>query len=248
VSSTELVPGDVVLLDAGVLPCDMVLLSGECIVDENMLTGESVPVRKVRSAEQRGRSCHRQSRPAARPAAPACLPGARPPAGRTRTHTHARPPAWPPPQVPYSPVADGLGYAPDKASSCTLYGGTSVAQARGKKGHKALAVVCRTRFYSAKGQLLRSILFPNELNESFVSDSVKFILVMLSAAILMYIWSMFTLISVGATSQRITIRFFDMITVAVPPSLPACLTIATVFSIGRLRKKVRAARAFRAAR
>lgn len=33
------------------------------------------------------------------------------------------------------------------------------------------------------------------------------------------------------------VRFFDMITIAVPPALPACLTIATVFSIGRLRKK-----------
>jgi hypothetical protein len=138
-------------------------------------------------------------------------------------------------------VGDGLGYSPDKAASCTLYGGTTVAQARGKKGQKALAQVCRTSFCSAKGQLLRSILFPNELNESFISDSVKFIGIMLTAAILMYIWSMFTLISVGASTTRIVIRFFDMITVAVPPSLPACLTIATVFSIGRLRKKVCAA-------
>ena len=31
--------------------------------------------------------------------------------------------------------------------------------------------------------------------------------------------------------------FFVMITIAVPPALPACLTIATVFSIGRLRKR-----------
>jgi cation-transporting ATPase 13A2 len=186
VTSTELVPGDIVVLDAGVLPCDMVLLSGECIVDENMLTGESVPVRKT----------------------------------------------------PYSPVADGLLYDPDKHAGCTLYSGTALAQARGKKGQKAVAVVCRTRFYSAKGQLLRSILFPNELNQSFISDSLKFIAVMLTAAILLYIWGMVTLIAVGASSTRIVIRFFDMITVAVPPSLPACLTIATVFSIGRLRKKV----------
>ncbi|PNW86612.1 hypothetical protein CHLRE_02g093700v5 [Chlamydomonas reinhardtii] len=183
--SSALVPGDLVVVAPGTLPCDMVLLRGECILDENMLTGESVPVRKVE----------------------------------------------------YNAVADGLAYQPDKCPGCTLFGGTVVAQARAPRAQKPLAMVCRTRFYSAKGQLLRSILFPREPEESFISDSLRFICVMLAACMGLYIWAAVVLAQVGASPDRIVVRFFDMITIAVPPALPACLTIATVFSIGRLRKK-----------
>ncbi|KAJ9074597.1 hypothetical protein DSO57_1004737 [Entomophthora muscae] len=47
-SSVELVPGDVFRVEVGQpVPCDAVLLSGEVIVDESMLTGEAMPVRKL---------------------------------------------------------------------------------------------------------------------------------------------------------------------------------------------------------
>ena len=46
--STTLVPGDIVNLNQlSLFPCDMFLLSGDGIVNESMLTGESVPVGKV---------------------------------------------------------------------------------------------------------------------------------------------------------------------------------------------------------
>eukprot|EP00882_Tetradesmus_deserticola_P011647 GHRQ01012321.1.p1 GENE.GHRQ01012321.1~~GHRQ01012321.1.p1 ORF type:complete len:287 (+),score=60.12 GHRQ01012321.1:2438-3298(+) len=196
--SQTLVPGDIIAVVPGTLPADCALLNGECIVDENMLTGESVPVRKV----------------------------------------------------PYNPSVEGSGYCPDKHASCTLYGGTQVAQARAPStsyngmglspsaatGGCALAMVVRTRFYSAKGQLLRSILFPRDGSESFISDSLKFIGVMLVACMGIFIWAAVVLTRLGSDPTRIAVRFFDMITVAVPPALPACLTIATVFSIGRLRR------------
>jgi P-type E1-E2 ATPase len=47
VSSDDLVPGDVVIIpNDQILPCDLILLTGQCIVNESMLTGESVPVIK----------------------------------------------------------------------------------------------------------------------------------------------------------------------------------------------------------
>ena len=48
--STELVPGDIVNLSSSqfsLVPADLFLLSGDAIVNESMLTGESVPVSKV---------------------------------------------------------------------------------------------------------------------------------------------------------------------------------------------------------
>ena len=47
--SIDLVPGDVMVipLNGTVMPCDAVLINGTCIVNESMLTGESVPVTKT---------------------------------------------------------------------------------------------------------------------------------------------------------------------------------------------------------
>lgn len=48
--SADLVPGDIVSITQpalSVFPADMILLSGDAIVNESMLTGESVPVSKI---------------------------------------------------------------------------------------------------------------------------------------------------------------------------------------------------------
>ena len=49
-SSVELVPGDVVLLATSggyMMECDAILVEGSAVVNESMLTGESIPITKV---------------------------------------------------------------------------------------------------------------------------------------------------------------------------------------------------------
>ena len=49
VMASELVPGSVMLIPSQgfIVPCDAVMTLGACIVNESMLTGESIPVHKT---------------------------------------------------------------------------------------------------------------------------------------------------------------------------------------------------------
>ena len=47
-SSFDLVPGDVIEVPENeLMPCDIILLNGTCIMNESMLTGESIPIVKT---------------------------------------------------------------------------------------------------------------------------------------------------------------------------------------------------------
>lgn len=46
INSSKLVPGDIIEVQEGKLPCDLILLDGSTLMDEALLTGESVPMHK----------------------------------------------------------------------------------------------------------------------------------------------------------------------------------------------------------
>ncbi|XP_058265478.1 cation-transporting ATPase 13A2 isoform X2 [Hemibagrus wyckioides] len=186
VSSVELVPGDCVVIPAeGLhLPCDAALLAGECMVNESMLTGESVPVMKT--------------------------------------------------PLPVSDVT----YSPESQRRHTLFCGTHIIQAKGgcPSGKGAIAVVTQTGFFTAKGDLISSILYPQPVNFRFYADAMKFLLFLGVVALIGTIYSIVILWRSNTTWAQLVIRSLDIVTIVVPPALPAALTTGTIYAQQRLKK------------
>ncbi|XP_045764970.1 polyamine-transporting ATPase 13A3-like [Maniola jurtina] len=184
VNASRLVPGDVMVLppDGCVMPCDAMLLTGTCIVNESMLTGESVPVMK----------------------GPPC---SSPEVYSTETHKRH-----------------------------TLFAGTHVIQTRFYGNNQVLAKVVRTGFYTAKGELIKSILFPKKFDFQFYKDAVKFVIFMFCIAAIGMGYSIWLYVVRGSQVGLIVLRTLDIITIVVPPALPAAMTAGIVYSQQRLKR------------
>uniref|UniRef100_A0A8C3GUU5 Polyamine-transporting ATPase 13A2 n=2 Tax=Corvus moneduloides TaxID=1196302 RepID=A0A8C3GUU5_CORMO len=189
-SSAELVPGDCIRLPADgalLLPCDAALLTGECMVNESLLTGESVPVMKT--------------------------------------------------PLPAGGQAAGAAYCPEEHRRHTLFCGTQVIQARAYAGTDVLAVVTRTGFCTAKGDLISSILYPKPVSFKFYKDAVKFVMFLAVLALIGTVYSILILVRNQVPVGQIIIRALDLVTVIVPPALPAAMTVGTIYAQNRLKKQ-----------
>uniref|UniRef100_A0A8C7NPJ1 ATPase cation transporting 13A2 n=1 Tax=Oncorhynchus mykiss TaxID=8022 RepID=A0A8C7NPJ1_ONCMY len=186
-SSVELVPGDCVLIpqEGLLLPCDAALLAGECMVNESMLTGESVPVMKTP------------------------LPAA------------------------------GGRYSPETQRRHTLFCGTQCIQAKGGRPGRggAIAVVTSTGFFTAKGDLVSSILYPQPINFRFYQDAIKFLLFLGGVALCGTVYSIVILSRTNTTWWELVIRALDIVTIVVPPALPAAITTGTIYAQSRLKRE-----------
>ncbi|KAJ0271530.1 hypothetical protein COL940_010983 [Colletotrichum noveboracense] len=198
VPSSELVPGDVYEVSDPNLtqfPSDGLLLSGDCIVNESMLTGESVPVSKTPATDD---TMHKLDL-----AAPTVSP---------------------------------------EIAKHFLFCGTKIVRARRPQEDRdgdavALALVVRTGFSTTKGSLVRSMLFPKPSGFKFYRDSFRYISVMAVVAMLGFIASLVNFLRLQLAWHLIIVRALDLITIVVPPALPATLTIGTNFALNRLKKK-----------
>ncbi|KAJ6654962.1 hypothetical protein lerEdw1_006433 [Lerista edwardsae] len=192
--STELVPGDVLLVPpAGLtLPCDAVLLSGTAIANESLLTGESVPVTKT------------------------ALPN----------------PARGAPGLPQDPT-----YDPEEHRRHTLFCGTAVIQTRYYAGEAVQALVVRTGFYTSKGRLVCSILFPKPTDFRLYRDAYRFLLCLVGVAGIGMLYSVVRSVQQGEPVGRIIRESLDILTITVPPALPAAMTAGVVYAQRRLRAR-----------
>ncbi|XP_064349970.1 polyamine-transporting ATPase 13A3 isoform X2 [Camelus dromedarius] len=190
--STDLVPGDlmVIPLNGTVMPCDAVLINGTCIVNESMLTGESVPVTKTN------------------------LPN---------------------PSVDIKGMGDEL-YNPETHKRHTLFCGTTVIQTRFYTGELVKAIVVRTGFSTSKGQLVRSILYPKPTDFKLYRDAYLFLLCLVAVAGIGFIYTIINSILNEVEVGVIIVESLDIITITVPPALPAAMTAGIVYAQRRLKK------------
>ncbi|XP_074153935.1 putative cation-transporting ATPase 13A5 isoform X2 [Sminthopsis crassicaudata] len=187
--SRLLVPGDILVLPGKFsLPCDAVLIDGSCIVNEGMLTGESIPVTKT-----------------------------------------------PLPQV--ESTLPWKSHSLEDYRRHVLFCGTEVIQTKPAGPGPVRAVVLQTGFNTAKGDLVRSILYPRPLNFKLYNDAFKFIVFLAFLGVLAFFYA-FGVYMYHGTSARDTVTMsLLLLTVSVPPVLPAALTTGIFYAQKRLKRK-----------
>lgn len=246
IPARDLVPGDIIQLlkDSGgdstfQVPADCALLSGQVLVNESMLTGESVPLNKtpltrelwmeqtifrtscnellkVKKLQKHILFCGTQvmkTKGRAADSATAAFNSTAPAvsAGQRQTSSNLEPSLL-------------SGSARHRMSSAA-----NVA------GNGAVAVVLSTGFFSTKGQLVASMLYPKPHEFNFYRDSFRFISALFVIALLGFCVSLYFFIRRHEAWQVMLVRALDLVTIVVPPGLPAAMSIGISFALRRLK-------------
>ncbi|OQV16942.1 putative cation-transporting ATPase 13A3 [Hypsibius exemplaris] len=114
--------------------------------------------------------------------------------------------------------------------------GESVPVTRFYANEPVKAVVLRTGFTTSKGTLIRSIMFPKPVDFKFYRHTYIFVIVLSGIALCGMIYSAILRAMRGQDVSEIIIRSLDVITIAVPPALPAALSVGIVYAQRRLKK------------
>jgi magnesium-transporting ATPase (P-type) len=71
----------------------------------------------------------------------------------------------------------------------------------------------------------------------FYQDSLKFILFLFGVAVIGMCYGIVVLANKGVDVKDLIVRALDIVTIVVPPALPAAMTVGTVYAQSRLKKK-----------
>ncbi|XP_036059100.1 probable cation-transporting ATPase 13A4 isoform X3 [Onychomys torridus] len=118
-----------------------------------------------------------------------------------------------------------------------LFCGTEVIQARAAGSGTVRAVVLQTGFNTAKGDLVRSILYPKPMNFKLYRDAIRFLLCLVGTAAIGMIYTLCVYVLSGEPPEEVVRKALDVITIAVPPALPAALTTGIIYAQRRLKRK-----------
>jgi cation-transporting ATPase 13A2 len=181
-SDKYLLPGDCFYITQDMaFPCDAILIRGKIVVDESMLTGESVPVTKTEFV-------------------------------KSLTSLDAT-----------------------KRKANLLYCGTKV-KAIGTH-ERPIAMTFKTGFRSSRGEIIGTLARPQREIVSFMPDALRAILFMVLITTCIFGWSAAELKRLGTSNRGVVLAYLTALTIAVPPGLVACLSIATSISVMRLGVK-----------
>ena len=133
-------------------------------------------------------------------------------------------------------VAEDLIYNADRDKKHSLFSGTTILQAKPSSGANVVAIVTRTGFSTFKGSLIRSILCPKPAKFEFQTDATRFIIMLSCFAAIGFAYTFYISLKLGGTFWKTLRLGLDLITVVVPPALPAALTIGVVYAVQRLKK------------
>ena len=145
--------------------------------------------------------------------------------------------------VPVLKTALPVGQAGEESAvtltrpSAQLFAGTRVMHTGAADlGTPPVALVHKVGIFTAKGELVHSIMYPRTPAFSFVQQSYKFIALLFGVALLGFGLSVWRLEEVNASKRLVVLRAFDLITIVVPPSLPLAMTVGTNFALRKLKR------------
>eukprot|EP00611_Tribonema_gayanum_P021486 TRINITY_DN4145_c0_g1_i1.p1 TRINITY_DN4145_c0_g1~~TRINITY_DN4145_c0_g1_i1.p1 ORF type:complete len:1512 (-),score=326.72 TRINITY_DN4145_c0_g1_i1:375-4688(-) len=222
VMSADLMPGDVIRVRTGEqCPCDLVLLAGQLVVSEAMLTGESAPVVKY-----------------SLPLEP--VSGSPPGFDVTKHSKHlllsgtlvlqAKPPGHPP-----------VGWDEPGRQSVWHLLQTNNGDIAAQEEYPVLSLVVGTGASTAKGRLIRAIKHPQSKTshaDEQEKDSMAFLLVLFVIVLIFVAWyAIYAGVRQHQSAGKIVLRCMDIVTIMVPAALPLALTIGASAALQRLMQR-----------